>query len=127
MPVMRGTSSGLRQRRSVRIAPVATLFAGLLALSGSSCGSTTTPDGEVLRAISIRPATMTLRVGEEAQLAASKLNVSERAPIRWRSREPGIASVDSSGVVRGVQPGIATIYAEADGVAGAATIKVVEP
>jgi hypothetical protein len=47
--------------------------------------------------------------------------------IVWTSLNQGVATVNASGVIRGVSPGSATIQGTVDGVTGSATITVVQP
>ena len=47
------------------------------------------------------------------------------ARVTWSSLNPGIATVDESGLVTGVAPGTATIQAGAENVTGTATVNVI--
>jgi trimeric autotransporter adhesin len=59
-----------------------------------------------------------------AQLTDAAGNVLTNRSVTWSSSNTGIATVDQSGVVRGVRRGTVTITATSEGKFGTATIKV---
>jgi len=94
---------------------------------------------EVFRVLVIQPVKkITINAGNKKVSAGSTLQLSaecqpENASIKdvtWSSKNPGIATVDASGVVTGLQKGNVTITATAaDGskVVGSAVISVLQP
>ena len=56
-----------------------------------------------------------LKYGKSATLKATVSGV-ENAEVKWLSDNPEIATVDSSGKVKGVKPGVTTVYATVNGV-----------
>jgi serine/threonine-protein kinase len=80
----------------------------------------------------LSPAKVTLEPGRSARLRL-ELRAARHVPIReprstsWSSSAPLVATVDSSGTVRGVAPGTATITALVEGKTGHAQIDVPTP
>jgi uncharacterized protein YjdB len=77
----------------------------------------------------ITPANTVLEVGGTAGLVAEVLDdegqpVADPAGLRWATTNPAIVAVDAAGTVTGVAPGIASIVATFEGVAGIATVEV---
>jgi hypothetical protein len=99
------------ERRAIRILPL------LVAVALSGCDS---PFGS-LRVGSIRisgPAGPML-VGSRSQLTAETLDPGGQViavEVNWFSSDPEVASVDPQGVVQGLMPGEATVWASARGV-----------
>lgn len=56
-----------------------------------------------------------------------RATASSYSRIKWRSGNPGIATVNSTGVVNGIRPGQVTITASADGVTASCQITVKTP
>ena len=80
-----------------------------------------------VRSVTVSPATDSLNVGEEVQLAAMVRDANGTALVRtpvWSSNNPSIASVTAGGRVRGLTRGTATITATVEGVTGSAQITV---
>jgi uncharacterized protein YjdB len=79
-----------------------------------------------IKSIEIAPLTSSLLVGSTIQLEAlARIFTGDPrngVPITWSSADPGIVSVDASGVLTGVQPGSTTITATSG--AATATTKV---
>ena len=78
--------------------------------------------------VAVDPATATLRLGETQQLTAAALDargdtLTDRI-ITWASSDARIATVTSSGAVRGTGLGTATITASSGGKSGTATVTV---
>src|SRR5258707_6642575 len=84
----------------------------------SSCGSgsnkTGTPAAAV-KTISVSPGSTTILMGKQQQFSATATysdgSTSAPAGITWSSSNTAVATVDSSGLVKGVAPGSATISA----------------
>ena len=64
---------------------------------------------------------LTVTIGKTIQMTATVSNVETQPEIIWRSSDMTIASVDKSGVVKGLESGKATIYATA--IVGEETLK----
>lgn len=65
--------------------------------------------------VKVSPSSLELKVGEKAQLSANVL--PEEVLIKtvtWKSGDPAIASVDESGIVTAVEPGVVNITATSD-------------
>lgn len=77
--------------------------------------------------ITVSPSSANLYAGSTAQASASVQSVCGRylaVPVSWSSSNAGIARVNGSGLITGVAPGTATIYASRDGVSGAVAVTV---
>jgi uncharacterized protein YjdB len=79
-------------------------------------------------AVEITPASASVTVGSSVQLSAvardAAGNVLAGRAITWSSSGDGIATVDASGLVRGIAVGGATITATSEGVSGTSAITV---
>jgi alpha-tubulin suppressor-like RCC1 family protein/uncharacterized protein YjdB len=105
---------------------------GTVTITGSSEGQSATAEITVfvppVATVEVTPATGTLGIGEELQLAAA-LEDADGNPIAgravtWQSSNALVATVSTSGLVRGVGPGDVTITAAAEGKSGAAALLV---
>lgn len=78
--------------------------------------------------VTVAPSSANMYPGDNLQLQASVLDDNGRvingASVQWSSSNSGIASVASSGAVKAVAPGSATITASSEGKSGTATITV---
>ena len=78
--------------------------------------------------VTVQPATATVSIGATTTLTASARdgngNVLTGRIVTWSSNNPGIASVNSAGVVTGVNRGSAIITATSEGRSGTATVTV---
>ena len=102
-------------------------FAVWLLLAGASrtgdCRIVTGPDG-LCASFRLDPARSDLRVGTTLQVRVDGLNCGRGLACvdcadpghraRWWSTDPGVASVDSTGIVRAEHPGRADILLEVD-------------
>jgi hypothetical protein len=81
--------------------------------------------------VSVSPASSSLLIGATAQLSAvtrdASNNVLTGRVVTWASANPSIASVSSTGLVRGVGAGSATITATSETKTGTATENVQAP
>ncbi|MEO8201513.1 MAG: Ig-like domain-containing protein [Gemmatimonadota bacterium] len=86
-------------------------------------------DPDVVATTIVSPGTSSVGAGLAVQLTAITLGSNgDTLPgrnITWSSSTPGIASVDSNGLVTGAVAGTTTINATSEGVSGSATITVV--
>lgn len=81
--------------------------------------------------VSVAPDTATIMVGTTRQLTATPRDgrgrpLNDRA-ITWESRDSAIATVSATGLVSGVGPGVAEIFATSEGHADTALITVAPP
>ena len=78
--------------------------------------------------VDVSPSTTFVRQAETARLNVTVLSRDGRTlsgrSVEWSSMNPGIATVDDAGMVRGVTPGQATIRALSEGVPGTASVTV---
>ena len=81
--------------------------------------------------VMVEPAAATLETGNTVQLRAqprdAENNVLTGRPVVWTTSDTRIATVDEDGVVHGIAPGSATIFATSEGVRGEASIIVLPP
>ncbi len=115
-----------------RVVPSGTLLvaAGLIAVVSCEQVDVTTVDAA---RVVLSPPSAALAVAQTTQLTATVLSgqgqpLSGRS-IEWRSLTTAVASVDNTGMVRGVSPGVATIRAASGNASGtaAATITALPP
>ena len=78
--------------------------------------------------VSVTPAADTLVVGGSVQLSATDRDATNRVidrPNTWTTDNDGVATVDGSGKVTAVSPGVTTVTATSEGVSGHADITVI--
>ncbi len=98
---------------------------------GKSGVSTITVIPEPVAILQLTPATLSLLLGETAQLAlvtrsAAGAVLTGRAAT-WTSGAPTIASVSGTGLVRALTPGVSVILVEVEGVFATTTVTVRAP
>jgi len=79
------------------------------------------------RTVAVTPTAATLAAADTVRLAAAITDWNGSAvsgTIRWATHDPGIATVDSAGLVTAVHAGSTTVTATFSGAAGRATITV---
>ncbi|MFL5609060.1 MAG: Ig-like domain-containing protein, partial [Gemmatimonadaceae bacterium] len=106
-------------------------LAAVLALScGNPTGVDLAPTSEV-SAVAVDPAASTVAIGAELPLRAVVMDgtghAASGASVIWSVRDPGIASVSTTGVVAGRAVGTTQVAASAGGKSGIATITVQPP
>jgi uncharacterized protein YjdB len=98
------------------------------ALSTIASGTTTTTAAVPVASVTITPATASVGVGATRQLAAALKDANGAVltgrTVTWSSSNTGVASVSSSGLVRAVAVGTATITATSEGKSGTGAITV---
>lgn len=111
--------------------------AGTVRIAASSWGKnavatiTVHPALTVLPAVGkivIAPSNPRIKVGESVQLTATVLDVQDRViagmTITWSSSNTSRATVDNTGLVRGISSGTVNISASAGGKTGSTTVRV---
>ncbi len=95
---------------------------------GRSANATVQVKPVAVAQVQLSPAGASVLVAGTIQLTATPLSSSGVAltgrTVTWTSASPSIASVNASGRITGVSPGIAAIRATIDGVTGTSTITV---
>jgi uncharacterized protein YjdB len=105
-------------------------YAEIKATIGGRTGAATivVPTPEPVQHVILSPSTAAIWVNGSRQLTPTLLSASggtlSGRSIAWHSENPGIASVDSTGRVRGVAAGTTRIIATSDGRSGQATVTV---
>src|SRR5258707_8496957 len=113
-----------------RFAFAIVLSLAIFAVSGCGNGSgrtATTP--AAVKSISVSPGSATILMGQQQQFSASATYTdgsTKSAPpgTTWSSSNTVVATVDSSGLVKGVAPGNVTILAAVGSVNGTSSTKV---
>jgi hypothetical protein len=102
---------------------------GALLLFAACKGSETEPLVTTTVTVSASPAQISVNGTSQASAVPKDQNGNPIAgkTVAWTSLTPAIASVDATGLVRGLAAGTATIQATVDGVAGTTNIAVIAP
>src|ERR1700726_1129702 len=103
-----------------------TMFAVSSCGNGSNQAATSAP---AVKSISLSPGSTTILMGKQQQFSATATysdGSMKFAPAgtTWSSSNTAVATVDSSGLVKGVGPGDATISAAVGSVSGTSATKV---
>jgi uncharacterized protein YjdB len=106
----------------------ATITATSETKTGTAVTTVSAPAPAPVATVTVSPASSTLLVGATVQLSATMRdagnNVLAGRVVTWASANPGIASVSSTGLVRGVGAGSTTITATSETKTGTATENV---
>src|SRR5438309_962391 len=98
--------------------------AGSATVCNVTLGDWTPPAAAPVASVAVAPATASLTVGQTAQLTATPKDSAGTAltgrTVTWASSNTSMATVSSSGLVKGVAAGTATITATSEGKAGTA-------
>src|SRR6266550_1955814 len=105
---------------------------GSATITATSEGKTSTAAITVttvpVASVAVSPATASLQVGQTAQLTATLKDSAGGTltgrPVTWASSNASVATVSSSGLVKGIAAGTATITATSEGKAGRAAATV---
>jgi len=103
-----------------------------------SCSDSISPNGissddlsadqnRIVAAIQVHLASDSINAGQTTQATVTEQDRRGRPlsrPVTWQSSDPTVATVDTSGLVRGVKAGNASIVASRDGVSGSAPLVV---
>ena len=106
--------------------------AGTVTITATSEGKTGTATITVMpmpvARVNVTPANPNVVVGQTLQLLASAEAANGQAlggrPVSWTSGSPGVASISSTGVVTGLAPGTAIMFANIEGVVGTSLVTV---
>ncbi len=114
-------SEHVRVRRSLAVL-------ALLLAACSGGGDSPASPAPAVATVQVTPAVVQLTVGASQQLAAAPLTaagaiVAGKSAL-WASSNPAVASVDATGLVRGVSGGSASVTATVDGKVGSASVSV---
>jgi len=100
-------------------------------LLAPGCKATDGPEPLVTTTVQVSSTPTQIAVNETAQASAIVKDQNgdplTGKTIVWTSLNQAIATVNASGLIRGVAPGSATIQGTVDGVTGSATVIVVQP
>src|SRR5437016_2553082 len=101
---------------------------GSAAVCNSGVSAWTPPAPAPVASVAVAPTTTSLTVGQTAQLSATPKDsggsVLPGRTVTWASSNTSMATVSSSGLVKGVAAGTATITATSEGKAGTAAVTV---
>lgn len=111
--------------RYPRLVPALLLGVALTACSG---GSDSTSGPTRVATVDVTPATVSIGVGVTQQLAAAPRNSSgglvAGKTATWSTSSTAVATVDATGLVRGMGAGSATVTATIDGKSGSSAVTV---
>src|SRR5438477_126500 len=151
--IARGTEAGIADTAVVRVAPIPVMTVTVATASstglvtGVTVGSATitaTSEGKSgsatvtvtavavpVASVAVSPPTPSLSVGGTVQLTAAPQDSAGNAltgrTVTWASSDATVASVSTTGLVRGVAVGSATITATSEGKSGTAKVTVTTP
>ncbi len=98
---------------------------GVAVLSASSSDNGTSAQMVVtVTGTAISDSSLTLRRDESYALSVASLGAADTGDVSWWSSDESVATVDSNGLVCGVEPGECIVYAKASGTIVKATVKV---
>ncbi len=116
---------------SGRVAAVGNGAATVTATAGEISGDAAIEVMQVARRVTMTPSADTLILGDSLRVAAEALDANRHAvagaAFTWSSSDAAIATVDTTGVVRGVGEGTTEIAAATGSVQGIARITVFNP
>ena len=102
--------------------------ATLACIAAASAGCTVGPDEHAPAVVLLRPSSVSLMVGGTAQLSVAAQDLSGNAmtwlTYDWGTSDAHVAAVSGSGLVTGVAPGVAAIFAASRGRSDSATVTV---
>ena len=105
--------------------------ATITAAAGSASGSAIAVVMQSADSVTVSPAADTIAIGDTVRLAAKAFDANgqrvEGAEFKWTSSDESVATVDTSGLVRGITEGTASTTATAGSAEGTARITVANP
>ncbi|HWZ01685.1 MAG TPA: Ig-like domain-containing protein [Edaphobacter sp.] len=98
----------------------------------SSCGNSSNKTGTAtaaVKSLSVSPASTTILMGKQQQFSATATysdgsTTSSPVGVTWTSSNTAVATVDNSGLVKGVAPGDVTISAAVGSVNGSSSTRI---
>jgi len=100
----------------------------------AACGDWSAPVGQpapVAATVTVSPSSSSIQAGGSVQLSATAKDAGGATmsgiTLTWTSSNPGVATVSSAGVVKGLAGGSAMVTATAQGVSGKAAVSVTGP
>jgi hypothetical protein len=100
-------------------------------LAAAACIENLPKPSTVVASVSLSPDSCVLRQGDTLTLSATARNAAHvvlpDAELGWASSDLGVVSVTLTGLIRGIGPGTATVYATADAASAHTTVTVVPP
>ncbi len=110
------------QTRKPGLRVLSLALAGVLTLGLAACDETKVVQPQLPTGLTISPSgQVDLNVGDRITIAANLTNGPVGSTVAWASSNSAVATVDASGTVTAVAPGIATITATATGNQGTVT------
>jgi hypothetical protein len=104
-------------------------FAGLAACGGSHDSTPTGPAAQVLTRLVVSLPSDTIQVGETYSASAAGFDQAGKPMTvqgtAWSTDEPGVASVNATGIVTGVAPGLTTLNARVGAKLGYTALTVI--
>lgn len=90
----------------------------------ASCTVTVTASSSA--SVTIIPLTEPLYAGEEVMMEATVKPSTITAPFIWSTANPEVATIDETGLLKGVAPGVTLVTASCDNIIGKYTVQVLE-
>ncbi len=122
------SSSGLVRGVAAGAAVVTAEIDGRTATGGVTVTAVPTPPPPTVASVEVSPRSTSVTVGGTVKLTAtvrlSNGSTATSPTVSWSSSNTSVATVDGTGLVRGVAPGSATITASSGGQSDAASIAV---
>ncbi|MBX9856530.1 MAG: Ig-like domain-containing protein [Gemmatimonadaceae bacterium] len=101
------------------------------ALAGCGGSAGTEPSLQKLNSMTISPPSLTIMQGDSAKFSANGIDSQLRPMVppnlTWRSSNTSVATVDNSGMVRGIGVGSATMTATSSGMSASVLVVVAAP
>ncbi len=101
------------------------------ALAGCGLSAGTEPSLQKLNSMTISPPSLTIMQGDSAKFSANGIDSQSRPMVppnlTWRSSNTSVATVNNSGMVRGIGVGSATMTATSSGMSASVLVVVTAP
>lgn len=125
------SSSGLVTAQQAGAATITATSGGKSAQASILVVTAPPPPPAAVASVTVTPATASVDSGKTVQLTATLRDANGATltgrAVTWTSLNPGIATVSGTGLVTGVAPGTAQVYAASEGKSDTTTITVVRP
>lgn len=101
----------------------------VVALAGCGGSEGTEPSPQMFYSMTISPPSLTIVQGDSAKFSANGIDARSRPMVppnlTWRSSDTSVATVDNSGMVRGIGVGNATMTATPGGLSAGVLVVVI--